>query len=218
MEWMLARSAAFDAGYAFITSHKILETHGQSDQVLELVKQWERARIGGAFPTDLKKEMENIENEYHLETIGVNEWNLYPLATEIYRHVKKVRQPGEPLYSSFDFNNPYPKQPLVLNIQVLEDSKCKDITVELDSYKKIIFPITLSDNQIIRYNGGNTAILYDKNWNKIKRIDLEIEKIEIGKGEHTLALDCKFLKAKNSEIKLEVKTIGEGLHLKTKSE
>ena len=218
MEWMLARSAAFDAGYAFITSHKILETHGQSDQVLELVKQWERARIGGAFPTDLKKEMENIENEYHLETIGMNEWILYPLATEIYRHAKKVRQPGEPLYSSFDFNNPYSKQPLVLNIQVLEDSKCKDITVELDSYKKIIFPITLFDNQIIRYSGGNTAILYDKSWNKIKRIDMEIEKIEIGKGEHTLALDCKFLKAKNSEIKLEVKTIGEGIHLKTKSE
>ena len=218
MEWMLARSAAFDAGYAFITSHEILETHGQADQVLELVKQWERARIGGAFPADLKKEMENIDNEYHLETIAQNEWNLYPLATEIFRHTKKVRQPGEPLYSSFGFDNPYAKQPIVLTIQVLEDSKCNNITVELDSYKKLIFPITLSENQIIRYDGGNTAIVYDKSWNRIKSINLELEKMEIGKGEHTLVMDCQFLSGENSEIKLEVKTTGKAIHLKAKNE
>ena len=215
MEWMLARSAAFDAGYAFITSHVTLNTHGLSDHILELVKQWERARIGGAFPSDLKKEMENIDKEYHLEAIGENEWNLYPLATEIFRHDRKVRQPGEPLYSKFEFNNPYTKQPVILTIQALEDSKCNNISVELDSYKKVVFPVTLSDSQIIHYDGGNTAIVYDKNWNVLKTLDLEIEKMEIGNGGHSLVVDCKFLSGKNSEIKLEIKTIGEAIKLTT---
>ena len=186
--------------------------------MLELVKQWEKARIGGAFPFDVKKEMENIDNEYHLETIGENEWDLFPLATEIFRHAKKIRQPGEPLYSTFEFNNPYHKQAVVLSIQALEETKCENISVELDNYKKIVFPVTLSDNQIIRYDGGNTAILYDKNWNRIKIINLDIAKMEIGKGEHTLVLDCEFLSGKNSEIKLEVKTAGEAIHLKAKKE
>lgn len=215
MEWMLARSAAFDAGYAFITSHAILNTHGYSDQILELVKQWERARIGGAFPTDLKKEMENIDNEYHLETIGENEWNLYPIATDIFHHDKKVRQPGEPLYSKFEFKNPHSKQPVMLTIQVLEESKCNNISVELDSYKKVVFPVILSDNQIIRYDGGNTAIVYDKSWNVLKILDLEIEKMEVGNGAHAIVADCKFLSGKKSEIKLIVKTTGKAVNLKT---
>jgi len=217
MEWMLARSAAYDAGYAFVLSPKIIKTHGLSDEVLDLVKQWEQARMGSAFPTDLKKEMENMDNEYHLEYIAENEWNLYPVKTEIFRHAKKVRQPGEPLFSSFEYTNPYKNQDIVFTIQTLKETKCKNISVELDNYKKIVFPVTLSDNQIIRYDGGSTAILYDKSWNRIKMINLVIDKMEIGMGEHTLVLDCEFQNGKNSEIKLEVKTAGEAIHLKAKN-
>lgn len=217
MEWMLARSAAYDAGYAFVLNTKIVKTHGLSDEILNLVKQWEQARMGSAFPTDLKKEMENTDNEYHLEYIAENEWNLYPVKTEIIRHTKKLRQPGEPLFSSFEFNNPHKNQELVLTIQALEETKCENITVELNNYKKIVFPVSLSDNQIIRYAGGNTAILYDKHWNIIKNINLELEKVEIGTGEYTLVLDCHFKSDKNSEIKLEVKTTGEAIHLKAKN-
>ena len=216
MEWMLSRSAAYDAGYAFVLNTSIIKTHGLSDEILNLVKQWEQARMGSAFPKDLKKEMENTDNEYHLEYITENEWNLYPIKTEIIRHAKKLRQPGEPLFSSFEFNNPYKNQELVLTIQALEETKCENITVELNNYKKIVFPVTLSDNQIIRYAGGNTAILFDKHWNKVRTINLEIEKMEIGTGEYTLVLDCQFKSDKNSEIKLEVKTTGEAIQLKAK--
>jgi len=205
MEWMLTRSAAYDAGYAFITSTETLNAHGQSDEILELVKQWEHARIGGAFPTDLKKKMENMDNEYHLESLTENEWNIYPVNTEIFHHAKKVKQPGEPLYSTHEFNNPYDKQSLSITIQALEETKCNNISIELDNYKKIMFPVTLSNNQIIRYFGGDTATLYDKNWNTIKKLGLKIDKMEIEKGEHSFAIDCKFLSGEKSEIKVEVK-------------
>ncbi len=215
MEWMLARSAAFDAGYAFITSYEILKKHGQSDQILELIKQWEKARIGGAFPVDLKKKMENIDNEYHLETTGENKWELFPVATEIYRHAKKIRQPGEPLSSTFQFNNPHSKQSIILTIQALDKTKCDNISVELDNYKKVVFPVSLSRNQIIRYEGGKEAIVYDKNWNRIKSVAVEIEKMEIGKGEHSFSVDCNFLSTEKPEIKLEIKTMGKAISLNT---
>jgi hypothetical protein len=214
MEWMLARSAAYDAGYAFVTSPVTIKTHGMSDEVLEMIKQWEKARIGGAFPTDLKKQMENTDNEYHLKTIAENGWNLYPVNSEIFRHTKKVRQPGEPLYSTFSYNNLYEKQAVTLTIQALEETKCSNIYIELDNYKKIEFPVTLSNKQIIRYIGGNSAILYDKYWNKIKTLDLKIEKMEIDKGDHSIAVDCDFLSGKKSEIKIDVKTIGKAIPVK----
>jgi hypothetical protein len=209
MEWMLARSAAFDAGYAFITSKEALSTHGQSNDILELVKQWERARLGGVFPSDLKKEMEDLKNEYHLEPVSENSWKLFPIAMEIFNHSKKIRQPGEPLYSTFNFENTFKKQPLVFTIKLSKETKCRNIVIELDNYKKIMLPITLNNNQIFRYEGGKQGTLYDKNWNVIKIIDLDVESTEISKGNHSLTIDCDFLSDDKSEIELEVKTTGE---------
>lgn len=209
MEWMLARSAAFDAGYAFITSKEALNTHGQSNDILELVKQWERARLGGVFPSDLKKEMEGLKNEYHLEPVSENSWKLFPIAMEIFNHSKKIRQPGEPLYSTFNFENTFKKQPFVFTIKLSKETKCRNIVIEIDNYKKIMLPITLINNQIFRYEGGKQGTLYDKNWNVIKIIDLDIESTQISKGNHSVTIDCDFLSDDKSEIKLEVKTIGE---------
>ena len=216
MEWMLARSAAYDAGYAFITSEETLKTHGQSDQILDLVKQWERARLTGAFPSDLKKEMEDLNNEYHLEAVSENSWKLYPVGMNIFTHEKKVRQPGEPLYSTFNFENKYKKQPLVFTVKLSENTKCRNLVVELDNYKKISFPITLSNSQILRYNGGDKATLFDKNWNVIKTIEVAVKNADIEKGNHSLTVDCEFMSDKKSKIKLEVKTMGEPVVLTNK--
>ncbi|WP_242202165.1 hypothetical protein [Aestuariivivens insulae] len=216
MEWMLARSAAFDAGYAFITSDETLKTHGQSNEVLELVKHWERARLTGAFPSALKKEMEDLNNEYHLEPVSENSWKLSPIGINIFNHEKKVRQPGEPLYSSFNFENKYKKQPLAFTVKLSEETSCRNLVIELDNYKKVTFPITLSNSQILRYSGDDKATLYDKNWNIIKTIDLDIESIEIAKGDHSLTVDCEFISGKKSNIKLEVKTIGDPMALTSK--
>ncbi|QTD37043.1 hypothetical protein JL193_13065 [Polaribacter batillariae] len=209
MEWMLSRTAAFDAGYAFITSKETLKKHGQSNAILELVKQWERARLAGVFPSELKKEMEDLKNEYHLAPVSENSWNLFPIAIDIFKHSKKVRQPGEPLYSTFNFKNTSKKQPLVFTIKLAEATKCRNIIIELDNYKKIKLPITLTNQQIFRYEGGKQGTLFDKNWNVIKTIDLDIKNVNVSKGSHSLTVDCDFLSDDKSEIIIEVKTIGE---------
>ncbi|WP_242133615.1 hypothetical protein [Aestuariivivens marinum] len=217
MEWMLARSAAFDAGYAFVTSQETIQTYGQSNAILELIKQWEHARLAGVFPESLKIEMENLKNEYHLEAVSENSWKLYPTDFNVFNHSKKIRQPGEPLYSTFNFENSSGMQPLVFTIKPSKATICKNIIIELDNYKKIQLPITLTNNQIFKYKGGDEGFLYDKNWNIIKTIDLNIDTIEITKGAHSLTLDCEFLSDEDSEIELQVKTMGESILL-TKNE
>ncbi len=208
MEWMLSRSAAYDAGYAFCTGYKTLEANGQSDRILELIKQWEKARMSGAFPEALKKEMEDLSREYHLEPVSENKWKLSRVKTEIFRHKKQKRQPGEPLSSSFTFENPYKKQPVTITIQVMNDTRCKNISVETDNYKKVIFPVELTENQILRYKGENSAVIYDKNRNKIRTISPEIKNMEISKGEHTFTVDGEFTGGESPEFKIEFKTTG----------
>ena len=214
MEWMLARSAAYDAGYAFVTSFDVLEKHGQSDQILDLIKRWEKARMNGAFPDMLKKEMENLDNEYHLKTTGENTWNLYRVNTGIFYHTQKEKQPGEPHFSSFTFSNPYQIQPLTITIQAMEDTECRNIKLEMDNYRTLIFPVKLSNGQILKYEGRESAILYDKYWNYIRTISIPAGATAISHGEHSFTTDTEFKGGEHPEIKLEVKVVSAGMILK----
>jgi len=184
--------------------------------LIELIKQWERARLLGVFPSTLKKEMENLDNEYHLESVSENSWKLFPIGSNIFNHTKKVRQPGGPLSSTFNFENKFNKQPLIFTIKLDEETTCRNIEVELDNYKKVTFPITLSKSQMLRYEGSNQATLYDKNWNVIRTINVDIKSVEIEKGNHSLTVDCDFLSNEKSKIKIEIKTIGEPIMLAKK--
>lgn len=71
-----------------------------------------------------KLKMEDINNEYHFESAGSEEWKLFPYQVKRFEHEQKVRQPGEPLFSAFEFNNPYDDQPMIfiLNLIPTENS------------------------------------------------------------------------------------------------
>jgi hypothetical protein len=91
-EWLLARAAGFDAGFALAASLEstaqlaadpaALETvrqFGATPAILEAVRQWETARLAGAFPNKLKEGLRDNTREFHLEPVGPGRWNLYPV-------------------------------------------------------------------------------------------------------------------------------------------
>ncbi|SDD87913.1 hypothetical protein SAMN05421636_102196 [Pricia antarctica] len=208
IEWMLARSAAFDAGYALVTSVDLVGKNGFGDEILEKIKQWERARMGGAFTKDQKKRMENIEDEFSLEKLTENSWNLVPYAISRFEHNFKIRQPGEPIGSVFQFTNEYGAQPLQFIITT-KNVSASDITIELDNFKKIELNTTVSVDEYLKYTGGNEMVLYNKTWNKIKSIPLDSNLLELGNGNHKIKVDCSFsTKKEGAGLKLEVKTTG----------
>ena len=92
-EWLLARAAGFDAGFALATSlastaqlsadplsAETAKRFGAIPAILEAIHQWETARQTGAFPEKLKVELRDNAHEFHLEPIGDNQWNLYPVS------------------------------------------------------------------------------------------------------------------------------------------
>ena len=74
--------------------------------------------------------MKDINNEFHLETLGENHWNLYPVYSFKFKHEAKVRQPGEPLFSTFKFENAEEKA--VMNfILTAVDASISEIKIEI---------------------------------------------------------------------------------------
>ena len=208
IEWMLARSAAFNAGYAFVTGFDVLEKNGNSEKILELIGLWEEARMTDIFTEEQKKRMEDINNEFHLKNLENNNWELYQIFSYKFKHEKKVRQPGEPLYSSYNFNNPAEEKSMSFIITA-KDATVSGIKIEIDSYKELLIPVQLKAEESIKYTGGNKAIIYSPNWQKTVEININSSDFKVSKGEHTITFDCSFNnEGKEPLVKLEIRIIG----------
>lgn len=209
IEWLLARSAAFNAGYAFVTSFEAIEKNGNSDKILKLIGSWEEARIAGLFTSEQKVRMEDIKNEFTLEANGENKWILREVYSGKFKHLNKVRQPGEPLNSTFTYANEGPDQTMGFILTAV-DSEASDIIIEINNHRTISLPITLKAGNHIKYEGGKTAKMYNKDWQIIEEFDLEANDFHLKKGEHEISVDCSFSKSKSeSMLKLELRTFGE---------
>ena len=207
IEWMLARSAGFDAGYALVTSPQLIEKNGFGDEILEKIKQWERARMSDSFSSEQKKRMEDIQNEFSLQTVSEDSWNLIPYDVIRFEHKFKVRQPGEPVWTQFSINNKHEAQPLQF-ILTTKNTSVSNISLELDNYKKVNIDITLAPKQNLKYSGGDEVVLYDESWNKIKGISIDVQKMMLAAGNHNIKVDCKFSATEDASLKLELKTAG----------
>ena len=72
IEWLLAKSAAYDAGYAFVANLEIIENNGNSPEILELIGTWGKLRIQRAFSEEQKKVMLDSNKEFSLKEIDSN--------------------------------------------------------------------------------------------------------------------------------------------------
>lgn len=215
IEWMLTRSAAFNAGYAFCTSYATLDRNAQADEILRLIGQWEKARLSNAFTEDQKDRMKDIKTEFSLEAINENEWNLTEIFSHKFKHAQKVRQPGEPLYSTFAFKNPASKQTMQFLLTAAKGN-VQDIKMEIDNYKQVSLPVTLSEGETLKYTGGDIGVIYSENWAKLKEINMDPSVVTLASGEHALTFDCSFSGDKESLAKLEVRFVGPVERIKAK--
>lgn len=77
MEWMLARSAGYDAGFAMVARPKSIRSNPISGELLDAIREWETARLSGAFSPEQKVRLKDPKSEFHLEKVNEGEWILY---------------------------------------------------------------------------------------------------------------------------------------------
>ena len=210
VEWLLARAAGFDAGFALTTSERIVATNGLGEQLLQTIAMWEKLRHAGAFTAEQKKLMEDINNEFHLVSHDKNSWTLYQYKIDRFEHKRKVRQPGEPVHSEFTFENPNESQALQFIITAPKESAISDLSFDIDNFKKIDLHVTIPAGHHLKYQGRGEAILYTPTWNQVKTVNLDAKKFTVDKGNRELIFDCNFQEAIEAAVKLELKTKNKG--------
>ena len=205
IEWLLARSAAFDAGYAFVTSYEALEKNGFTNDILAAIALWEDARMKGVFTAEQKQLMEDVNNEFHLEE---DDGRLLLSRIYIYRlnHEKIQRQPGELVTASLDFENPGREQPMQFIITAKKGAVINP-QMEIDGNRMITIPVKLDEGQHIKYD-GEFASVYSAEWQLLKSISLDRSILNLGPGTHKIEASCDF-KGIEGEMLMEIRLKGE---------
>jgi len=206
IEWLLARSAAFDAGYAFVTSYDALEKNGFTDEILSAIALWENARMKGIFSAEQKALMEDVNNEFHLVKTNDGSHLLGRIYTIRLTHEYRERQPGEPVTSSLGFENPGDEQQLQF-ILTAKKGIIINPEIEIDGSKLLTIPVKLTEGEHVKFN-GEFANVYSSDWQILKSISLEKSLLNVGSGDHNIEVSCKF-QGSSGEMLLELRIKGE---------
>ncbi len=209
IEWMLARSAAFDAGYAFVTSFDALEENGRSEEILALLGRWEAARMADAFSVEQKRRMENIANEFNLEQAEDGGWMLRQIHVSRHLYEGRARQPGEPSHRTFAFGNPVDPQPLGF-ILTAQGGSVEGIRLEVDGVSAVEIPGRLQDGDAVVYAGGGEAVLYSAQWKALGTFPLDSGALGVASGLHELVVDAQVSGDGEANLKVELRLRGPG--------
>ena len=207
IEWLLARSAGFDAGFAFVTSYNSIEENGMSDEIFKQIGLWENARIQDRFTKEQKLLMQDISREFSLIKEADKEY-LVPYSIFRKELNNQAKQPGEPTYSTLDIKNPDDEQYMNFILAAV-DADISNFTLEIDNYKTIDFNFILGESHFAKYPGEDDIYIYDKNWQLVEKHPVDKELLKIKEGDHQLKIDCNFSGNGEAKLKTEFRIKGE---------
>jgi hypothetical protein len=191
IEWMMARAAGYNAGFALVARYKSLEKNPNTKQLLALIKLWQEASKMKIFSPDQLTRLKNPANDFHLEKDNQS-WKLFPFKKYKFEHAKQVLQPGQPTFSEWEFVNNDAEQ--VLNFTLTFMGKEGVITnpwIELDGYFKLELPGEFEAGNSIVCDGKSLKVYNSKGGFK-KDISIQQTIPSLISGKHTIKFDCSF--------------------------
>lgn len=220
IEWMLALGAGYNAGFGLSTSLETLRKHGKNDEMLAMIKIWEEVRMKDLFSEAQKEHMRSLKNEFHLEKNGDN-YKLTPVFNAYFKHTQQLKQPGEPVFSSFSFNNPAAAQPVSFIITLAagkefdQDVSFDQISIAINKQDALILPISLKRNQVLKCD-GKTVQVYNRQWQLLQTVALTKPLPILNKGMNEIVFDGKYSGENGADVKLEIRAHGEPELIKNK--
>ena len=210
MEWMLARSAGFDSGFALATSTDALRKNSDRDQILDSLREWELARRAGVFTTAQREELKNPKREFHLERIVEGGWNLFPFhdSTE-FTHEQLVKQPGEPTSAQWDVINRDERQLVQFKLRVTGNGGAiVNPSFEINRAATLIIPVQINAGQSLLVERDSIARIYDSKGSQVKSIPLTTKQPWVQSGANHVQFDCEFQGDSAPKVTINFKTMG----------
>ena len=205
MEWMLARAAGWDAGYALVVHPGALGRNPNIGEVTEAIRTWEEAKNLDLFNEEQKKLMKAGENDFSLQKAG-DHFLLQYYRKDKFSHENLVLQPGQPHYSEWEFTSSAGDQPLNFRLQASgEEGEIEDIVLELDGYQSLEVPVTLKAGYSCIFDGKGEVLLYDERGSLKKKTRVDWAPGALDKGPHSLRVSCTFSPGSDLQLKGVVK-------------
>jgi len=211
IEWVLSKCAAYDAGFALATSLGEVGGNGQSGAVLDAVREWEAARMAGAFTPGQRERLRDAGSEWHLDSAGEGTWRLTPVTPARFTCSSEALQPGQPVDNSWELVNPYAEQPLHLTLRVPHDAATpvETPTVSVGG-TEIAFRTTLTAGQYLVCEGAREARAYDANWNEVGTVEADAEPPMVRAGAQEIGFTSLAMVGAAPAVEVTVRLIGEG--------
>jgi hypothetical protein len=213
-EWLLARAAGFDAGFALATSlastaqlaadpnaADAAKQFGATLAILEAVKQWETARMAGAFPPAVRAALRDNAREFHLEPRTEGGWNLYAAHTERFTHDAGQAEP-----TKWTFQNPQAAQRLQWAVSCAGPQPVAGVVVEINGRTALALgERAVPPGGSLKYAGGAEALVCDSTWKELARVPVAAAAVQIGAGAQHIAIGCH--SPGGSTLKIELRTL-----------
>lgn len=222
-EWMLARAAGFRAGFALATSlastaqleadpksADAARQFGAVPAILAAIKEWETARLSGAFPAEVRARLRDNSREFHLAAISAGKWDLFEFHLERYAHEITNGASAE-----LRFENPNAAQPLQWFVHSGSKEPVSGLVLQIDG--KTVADLktaTLPPGGCLKYTGGTTAAIFDSHWKELSRVTAQAAAAEIQTGSHTVKLGCS---PQAGTLKVELRTAGPATRISSPS-
>jgi hypothetical protein len=214
-EWLLARAAGFDAGFALAASlastaqleadpdsAEAAKQFGATPAILAAIKQWETARMAGAFVPEVKAKLRDNSREFHLAAAGPRQWDLHEIQSV---NVTADKDQSAPIVVQFtNFNG---AQPLQWIVRSVSKEPVTGLTVEINGRRALaLTDRPLSPGGSVKYVGGSEASICDSAWKELWRVPVDASAARVTTGHQQVKIHCAG--QGNAKLKIELRVVG----------
>ncbi len=210
MEWMLARAAGYNAGFAVATNLDALRGNAQTGTLLDEIREWENARRSGAFSKDQRDKLKDPKNEFHLERAGEREWSLYPYHRSLDFTFTQTHDSsrtgigGDCIYSNGDS-----RQPLRFVLKVAGDTgTIVNPSFVVDKREKLEIPTELTTGQSLVFDGSAPVRQYDSLGHQLRTVEVKSKIPLISKGRHAIHFSTDCREGKSVSVVVTFRSLG----------
>jgi len=214
-EYMLARSAGYDAGYALYSMLENMKKNPEFDEIAEAINTWEEARLKKIFNDIQLEQLQDVNNEFSMRKISENEFELQYYDKKKFELLNLPVQPGQPNDVSIDFDVNEEQAFYIVIGAVGESGSISRIKIDFNGYETYIFEVVLEPNWAITYRGDDAILVYDEVGRLKSKIPFERKELILKKGSNNIRVSADF--GTDSDIRLQgyirMKGKTEGLNL-----
>ncbi len=192
MEWMLARAAAYSAGFAMVARPAALRANPRTPQLLDAIREWERARTSGAFSAVQRERLKDATAAFHLDTAGRDAWTLTEYAqSPVFVRERVERQPGEPTTSTFQVQQSAAAQRLQFRITVPgARGTAQNLRLQVDRQPELVVAGIVRAGEIVSCDGTARVVVQEASGAVRRTIPLSTAPPMLAPGAHVVTLDA----------------------------